>query len=58
MKRIVILDFSTGMVDIYPIKFDDVDETNAREVVSSLCYDPDKCQWMVTDKDITFGTPI
>lgn len=55
MKRLVILNFNEGMAEIYPIKFDDV---NAREVVESLCLDPDKCQWMVTDKDIAYGTPI
>lgn len=58
MKRLVILNFEEGMAEIYPIKFDDVNEANAREVVESLCLDPDKCQWMVTDKDIAYGTPI
>ena len=33
MKRLVILNFKDGMAEIYPIKFDDVNEANAREVV-------------------------
>ena len=52
MEKLVILDFETGMVDIYPVEYDE--EPDMDELLDSLGHRANDCQWMFTTGDITF----
>ena len=55
MERLVILDFETGMVDIYPVEYDnEPDVEDVDELLDSLGHHANNCQWMLTTGDITF----
>lgn len=51
MEKLIILDFATGMVDIYPVAYEygpDMDE-----LLNGLGHNANDCQWMFTTGDIT-----
>lgn len=50
MNRLIILDFVTGNVDIYPINYMEVKDYN--ELLSNLGHDPNNCQWMISSGTI------
>ncbi len=51
MERLIILDFVTGNVDIYPINYIEVEDSS--ELLGNLGYNPNNCQWMITSGTIT-----
>ena len=56
MVQLVILDFSTGEVDIYPV--DDNIEPDMDELLKSLGHNANVCQWMFAEGSITFHKEI
>ena len=52
MEKLVILDFETGMVDIYPVEYDE--EPDMDFLLDSLGHHANDCQWMFGTGDITF----
>ena len=56
MERLIILDFSTGEVDIYPCEYDQ--EPDMDELLDSLGHDANDCQWMFSDNNITFHKEV
>jgi hypothetical protein len=52
MERLVILDFTTGEVDIYPVEYEF--EPDMDELLDSLGHNANDCQWMFTTGDIIF----
>lgn len=46
-EKLVVLDFSTGEIHIYPIVSDY--EPEISELFKKLGHDIDSCQWMLTD---------
>ena len=52
MEKLVILDFETGMVDIYHSEYDY--EPDMDELLDKLGHNANNCQWMFTTGDITF----
>ena len=52
MEKLIILDFSTGDVDIYPAEY--AVEPDMDELLDSLGHRANDCQWMFTTGDITF----
>jgi hypothetical protein len=56
MEKLVILDFQTGMVDIYPIEYDY--EPDMDLLLDSLGHRANDCQWMFTTGDITFHKEV
>ena len=56
MEKLVILDFETGMVDIYPVEYDE--EPDIDILLDSLGHRANDCQWMFTSGDITFHKEV
>lgn len=56
MEKLIILDFETGMVDIYPVEFEQ--EPDMDDLLSSLDHHANDCQWMFTTGDITFHKEV
>ena len=56
MEKLIILDFTTGEVDIYNTQFED--EYNADDILKGLGHRPSDCQWMVSDGNITFHKEV
>ena len=54
MEKLVILDFNTGDVDIYPVSHID----DAESVIEELGHNANDCQWMISDGQITFHKEI
>ena len=52
MEMLVILDYSTGEVDIYPI--DSETTSGMEDLLSSLGHRASDCHWMITSGNITF----
>ena len=52
MEKLIILDFETGMVDIYPVEYDN--EPDMDLLLDNLGHHANDCQWMFTTGDITF----
>ena len=52
MEKLIILDFETGMVDIYPVAYEY--EPDMDELLDNLGHHASDCQWMFTTGDITF----
>lgn len=52
MEHLVILDFNTGDVDIYPVDYSI--DPEPEETLRSLGHNPDNCQWMISDGNIIF----
>ena len=54
MEKLIILDYNTGEVDIYPVSYiDDVES-----VIEELGHNPDNCQWIISDGQITFHKEV
>jgi hypothetical protein len=56
MKKLIILDFSTGDVDIYPIEYEH--EPDMDELLDSLRHNANDCQWMFSKGNITFHKEV
>ena len=56
MERLIILDFATGMVDIYQVEYDS--EPDMDELLDSLGHNANDCQWMFTQGNITFHKEV
>lgn len=56
MERLIILDFATGDVDIYPVQHGY--EPDMDELLDSLGHRADDCQWMFSEGDITFHKEV
>lgn len=56
MEKLIILDFSTGEVDIYNTQFED--EYNVDDILRKLGHRVSDCQWMITDGQITFHKEV
>lgn len=52
MERLVILDFTTGEVDIYPIEYEY--EPCMEDLLEELGHNANNCQWMFSNGNITF----
>lgn len=52
MEKLIILDFSTGEVDIYSIEYDY--EPDIDKLLDSLGHNANNCQWMFIPGNITF----
>lgn len=52
MNKLIILDFITGDVDIYPVEFDY--EKDVDVLFHDLGHNANDCQWMISDGKITF----
>lgn len=54
MEKLIILDFTTGEVDIYPVShIDDVES-----VIEELGHNVNDCQWMISGGQITFHKEV
>ena len=56
MVQLVILDFSTGEVDIYPVDYNI--EPDMDELLGSLGHNANDCQWMFSEGNITFHKEV
>ena len=56
MEKLIICDFSTGEVDIYPIEYDY--EPSMDELLDSLGHDANDCQWMFFQGEVTFHKEV
>lgn len=56
MERLIILDYSTGEVDIYPVEY--TQEPDMAELLESLGHREKDCNWMFADNTITFHNEI
>ena len=54
MEKLIILDFCTGNVDIYPVAYIDDEES----IIEKLGHRVDDCQWMISDGQITFHKEV
>ena len=52
MEKLIILDFTTGDVDIYPVEYDN--EPDMDDLLDNLGHNANNCQWMFSEGDITF----
>ena len=55
-ERLIILDFCTGDVDIYPVACDY--EPDMDRLLDKLGHDVNDCQWMFTQGNITIHKEI
>lgn len=56
MERLVILDFETGTVDVYPVEYDY--EPDIDDLLDKLGHRANDCQWMFTTGEITIHSDI
>ena len=56
MEKLIILDFNTGEVDIYPVEYSI--DPEPEETIHSLGHNPDNCQWMISNGQITFHKEV
>ena len=56
MEKLVILDFLTGDVDIYNTQLEVA--LYAEDVIKQLGHNPDNCQWMFSNGQITFHKEV
>ena len=52
MEKLIVLDFSTGEVDIYPVEYEN--EPDMDDLLDDLGHNANDCQWMFTEGNITF----
>lgn len=50
MEKLIILDFSTGDVDIYPVEYEQ--EPDMDELLEKLGHRANDCQWMFSQGNI------
>lgn len=59
MNKLIILDFTTGEVDIYPIEsIPGKDFIVDEQFINYLGHSPNNSQWMVFDGNITFHKEV
>lgn len=59
MEKLIIFDFSTGEVDIYPIEsIPEKDFIVDERLIKYLGHSPNNSQWMVSDGNITFHNEV
>lgn len=56
MEKLIILDFNSGEVDIYPVEYED--EPDMCELLSKLGHREGDCQWMFSSGKITFHEEV
>jgi hypothetical protein len=56
MEHLIILDFSTGNVDIHPVEYSE--NPDWEEIIESLGHDAGDCQWMTSEGNITFHKEV
>lgn len=56
MERLIILDYATGEVDIYPVEYDY--EPDMHELLDSLGHNVNDCNWMFTEGNVTFHKEV
>ena len=56
MEHLVILDFNSGDVDIYPIEY--TQEPDMDDLLDSLGHNANDCQWMFSQGNITFHKEV
>jgi hypothetical protein len=56
MDRLIILDFCTGEVDIYPAEY--AVEPDMDELLDSLGHNANDCQWMFFQGNVTFHKEV
>lgn len=56
MEKLIILDFSTGDVDIYPIEYEY--EPCMEDLLEELGHNPNECQWMFSQGEIKFHKKV
>ena len=56
MEHLVVLDFDSGNVDIYPTEY--TQEPDMDDLLDSLGHNANDCQWMFTEGDITFHKEV
>ena len=56
MEHLVILDFSTGDVDIYPVEYNEKPDMD--ELLDELGHNANDCQWMFSEGDIKFHKEV
>ena len=56
MEHLVILDFATGDVDIYPIEYNE--EPDMDELLDELGHNANDCQWMFSKGNITIHNEV
>ena len=56
MEKLVILNFSTGEVDIYTTDYKQ--EPDMDDLLDSLGHNANDCQWMFTQGNITFHKEV
>ena len=54
MEKLIILDFNTGEVDIYPVSHID----DAESVIEELGHNANNCQWIISSGNITFHKEV
>lgn len=57
MDKLIILDYVSGDVDIYPIE-ENYNNPNAEAILESLDYDVENCAWMITGENIVFRKKV
>ena len=55
-EKLIILDFSTGETDIYPVEYDY--EPCMEDLLEELGHNANDCQWMFTQGNITFHKKV
>lgn len=50
MEKLIILDFTTGEVDIYPVEYEQ--EPDMDELLEKLGHRANDCQWMFSQGNI------
>jgi hypothetical protein len=56
MERLIILDFCTGDVDIYPVEYEQ--EPDMDDLLERLGHNANDCQWMFSEGDINFHKEV
>lgn len=56
MEKLIILDFTTGDVDIYPIEYEY--EPCMEDLLEELGHNPNDCQWMFSQGEIKFHKKV
>ena len=56
MEKLIILDYSTGEVDIYPVEYNT--EPDMDELLDTLGHSANDCYYMFTSGNITFHKEV
>ena len=56
MEKLIILDFNTGDIDIYPVEYNC--EPNMDGLLEELGHNANDCQWMFSEGNINFHKEV